>query len=141
MINSHVEMFEFPFLCLVFPEDFLSYDNEMNCKIKNDSIMQEFSYPNDIISNESDSRNLCSKYCGRQKKCWGCTFSCNRECKWIAVTNCDMQKNYQSYENASIIQKPGEHITKINLFIEMIKRKNIYNIDSILILFLQFAWS
>ena len=101
---------KFFFLCLVFPEDFIDYDNKMNCRIKSESVLKEFTYPNDIISNEQDARNLCKKYCGSQKKCRGCSFSCSSRCQWIAVTDCDLQTSSENLLNSSFTQKPGKQI-------------------------------
>ena len=61
------------------------------------------------------ARDECEKYCNATDDCWGCTLNCEKDCNWIAITNCDEIKMVGS-EKGGLAQKPGNRVTNFNHF-------------------------
>ena len=103
-------------MSLVFDNEFIRSQNETGCQDVSKNIIKEFYYPNSVIPDESAAQRLCENYCSRKKPCWGCILFCGGDCKYLAISGCDGEKNNntQSLSTRSISQKPGT--TKLNMY-------------------------
>ena len=104
------------FMSIVFDNEFLRSKNKTSCNDVSKKIIKEFFYPNVIVHNESAAQLLCENYCSRKTSCWGCILYCGRDCKYIAISGCDREKNddTESFIMTSISQKPGP--TKLYIY-------------------------
>ena len=77
------------------------------CSHEPDNELQSFTDFNDSSLSHHNARDECEQYCLDKLDCWGCTFHCDNECKWIAVTECKTIKTNR-FDRRGATQKPGK---------------------------------
>ena len=103
-------------MSLVFDNEFVRSQNKTSCQDVSKKIIKEFYYPNSVIPDESAAQRLCENYCSRKRPCWGCILYCGGDCKYLAISGCDGEKNNDTerFSMTSISQKPGS--MKLNMY-------------------------
>ena len=87
---------------------FIRYD-EKECDYDVRNELKSFENLNDSKIAYLNARDECEQHCSIVPSCWGCTFHCDNDCKWIAISECnDFKVNGLGKGGAT--QKPGTHI-------------------------------
>ena len=85
---------------------FIRYEEKI-CSYKAGNALKSFADFNNSSLSYHNARAKCEQYCHDKLDCWGCTFNCDNECKWVAITECKTIKAAK-LKSGGITQKPGE---------------------------------
>ena len=81
--------------------------NDKRCNIDDESILAKFIPLSDKDSDLITARNNCEEYCLESSVCWGCSISCQNQCTWNAIRNCDSVSIANNTVSGGVTQKPG----------------------------------
>ena len=103
-----LEIFESRFYISI---GFVRYE-EKECDYDAKNELKSFKDLNDSKIAHINARDECEQHCSNVPSCWGCTFNCDNDCKWIAISECNDFK-VNGLGNGGATQKPGIHIVKV----------------------------
>ena len=89
-----------------------SKDN--HCDENNNTILKTFITQSENQSELVNTRNECERYCLGNDGCWGCSLSCQQQCRWNALTECHRIRNMNGIDIRDVTEKPGKY--NIDLF-------------------------
>ena len=95
---------------------FVRFD-EKECVYDTTDELESFNGLNDSTISHHIARDKCEEYCSRASACWGCTFHCDSDCKWIAISHCKEFK-VKEFAERGITQKPGILVLKLLPFLD-----------------------
>ena len=76
------------------------------CTAEAGNELNEFKAVNESNISYLYARDECEKYCRNNIDCWGCTFNCDNDCMWMAVSECK-EIGSDGLGVGGITQKPG----------------------------------
>ena len=108
MCNSKLAIFGLTFQIRL---GFVRFE-EKECGYGSSNELESFIGLNDSSISQQIARDECEEYCSRASGCWGCTFNCDNDCKWIAISEC---KEFKVNElgKGGTTQKPGILVFKL----------------------------
>ena len=92
----------------MLPDDFIDRTRNVSCANDSKSFLGSFPFPNESLVDKPNAKTQCRKFCGANKRCWGCNLHCESSCQWIArgYYN-DLDKPINPIETEQTI-KPGK---------------------------------
>ena len=116
--NPNLKLFGLIFQILL---GFVRFD-EKECVYDTTDELESFDGLNDSTISHHIARDKCEEYCSRASACWGCTFHCDSDCKWIAISHCKEFK-VKEFAKRGITQKPGILVLKLFPFLDYLYRR------------------
>ena len=92
----------------MFPDDFIDHTRNISCANDSESFLGSFPYPNNSLVDKLKAQSQCKKFCGANKRCWGCNLHCGSTCQWIARAYCNGRVKPDTPIKMEISTKPSK---------------------------------
>ena len=96
---------------------FLRLEGNKRCKKRDDNVLHSFIPATSAILDISAARSECERYCNEDERCWGCSVSCLRSCKFNAIHECGDLEDWTGLLKADVTVKT----VCIDIHIQVIK--------------------